>query len=526
MKKKGRIVGIDLGTTNSSVAVWKRGRPCIIPNPLGNLITPSVVRFLENGEVIIGDNAVRARLVDPKNTITGAKRFIGRRFNEVFDIAANMPFDVFPGDNNLAMFWIGGKEYPPQLVSGLVLKALKQAAESYLGAPVSGAVITVPGYFGPAQRQATIEAGEIAGLEVCRLVNEPVAACLAHRHDLKGNLWKVAVLDLGGGTFDVTIIEGAFIEGEHQFEVLGVAGDGFLGGDDFDSQVHSWLVEEIRQHYGLEFLPDTEPDLRVREAAVQVKHELSERDNAKICLPFLGSGRSGVVNVDLVLTRAKFEEICAELFERLAKPCETAMDEAGCKLTDLDHVLMVGGGTRISGVRDTAARVFGRSPRTLVNAQQAVALGAAMEAAVLEGNERNVLLLNVLPHSLGVEIANGVTCVIVEANTTIPTLAKQIFTGCQNGQTSVEIHAVEGESPWVDENYSLGRLVMDGIPPLHGERGIEVKFEVDTGGIPFMSVRDKRTSRENTVTLKGATGLTRADVLALKDFAANINVSF
>jgi molecular chaperone DnaK len=500
-----KIIGIDLGTTNSCAAVMERGIPVVIPTTLGSRITKSVVRFPPTGDPIVGEHAFRTRLVDPQNTITSIKRFIGRRYNEVFDIAQTVPFKVVMGDNNLAMIEARGVEYSPQYISAMILRSLRSSAEDFLQQSVHRAVITVPAYFSDSQREATKEAGRIAGLEVMRIINEPTAAAMADGINKKRDE-TIAVFDLGGGTFDISILE----VGEGVVEVKAVSGDNFLGGDDFDNAIAQWLVEEFARDRDIDLTLDAFAMQLVREAAVKAKCDLSELPQTSIEIPFLPFENRKLDGLSTILTRAKFEEICDELFERLIGPCEIALKEAfGTYSKDkIDKVILVGGATRMANISNIVGKVFGVAPSKSLNPDEAVALGAAVQAGVLSGDKTDILLLDLTPNSLGVESAGDVMTVMIAGNTSIPMRRSEIFSTSLDNQTSVEIHILEGESLSVQENRSLGRFVLEGIGPApRGQPQIEVSFDIDANGILDVSAKDMATGKEQKLTIKAVTGL-------------------
>ena len=491
------VIGIDLGTTNSLVAVMEKGKPTIIPNLLGNYITPSVVRILENGNYIVGENAAKALITDPKNTIAGIKRFIGRRYNEVMDILPTVPFDVVLGRNNFAMVRCHGVDYSPLVISAMILQYLKASAEAYLGGEVSQAVITVPAYFSDSQRHATKDAGKIAGLEVLQIINEPTAASMAYGLDTKHDEI-IIVFDLGGGTFDIDILE----IGDGVFEVLVHKGDGFLGGDDFDNIIIDWILEEIKLEYGVNLSHNVLALQRIREVAKQAKCELSDVSQTQINIPYPIKKDEEFINLELILTRTKFEEICEELFERLIPPLEQALVDERLSSSDIDKVVLVGGATRMKKVSEIIQRVFKTQPSSSVNPDEAVALGAGIQAGVLNGRVKDILLLDTTSHSLGIETEGGVVTKIIPRNRTIPTKKSEVFSTLLDGQTSVEIHVMEGEREFAIDNRTLCRFILDRIPAApRGVPQIEVTFDIDANSMLDVTAKDKGTGREQTVSI-------------------------
>ena len=491
------VIGIDLGTTNSLVAVMEKGKPTIIPNLLGNYITPSVVRILENGNYIVGENAAKALITDPKNTIAGIKRFIGRRYNEVMDILPTVPFDVVLGRNNFAMVRCHGVDYSPLVISAMILQYLKASAEAYLGGEVSQVVITVPAYFSNSQRHATKDAGKIAGLEVLQIINEPTAASMAYGLDTKHDEI-IIVFDLGGGTFDIDILE----IGDGVFEVLVHKGDGFLGGDDFDNIIIDWILEEIKLEYGVNLSHNVLALQRIREVAKQAKCELSDVSQTQINIPYPIKKDEEFINLELILTRTKFEEICEELFESLIPPFEWALVDARLSSSDIDKVVLVGGATRMKKVSEIIQRVFKTQPSSSVNPDEAVALGAGIQAGVLNGRVKDILLLDATSHSLGIETEGGVFTKIIPRNRTIPTKKSEVFSTLLDGQTSVEIHVMEGEREFAIDNRTLCRFILDRIPAApRGVPQIEVTFDIDANSMLDVTAKDKGTGREQTVSI-------------------------
>ena len=502
----GKIIGIDLGTTNSCAAVIEGGTPIVIPTRLGSRMTKSVVRFPPTGDPIVGEHAFRTNLVDPQNTITSIKRFIGRRYNEVFDIAQTVPFKVIIGTNNLAMIEARNREYSPQYISAMILRSLRSSAEDYLRQAVDKAVITVPAYFNDRQREATREAGAIAGLEVMRIIDEPTAAAMVYGLDKKKDE-TIAVFDLGGGTFDIAILE----VGEGVVEVKAVSGDNFLGGDDFDNAIVQWVVEEFERDRNIDLRLHPFAIQLVREAVVQAKCDLSTLLQTSVQVPFVPLENKNIDGFSIVLTRQKFEEICDELFERLIPPCEIALRAGGYAGNKMDEVILVGGATRMAKISEVVKRVFGAQPSKFLNPDEAVALGAAVQGGVLAGDKTDILLLDVTANSLGVETAGGVMTKLIEANTTLPTRKSEIFSTSMDNQTSVEINILQGEGASVLDNRSLGRFHLDGIPrALRGVPQIEVTIDI-YGNIIDVSAKDMATGKEQKLRVKAATGLSDYD---------------
>ncbi|MBI3332405.1 molecular chaperone DnaK [Candidatus Peregrinibacteria bacterium] len=503
-----KIIGIDLGTTNSCVAVIEGGEPTVIPNAEGSRTTPSVVAFKDN-EVLVGVSAKRQAVTNPKRTIFSAKRFIGHRFAEVQKEAKNMPFEVKKGKEDRAVIVVDGKEMLPQEVSAKVLQKLKKDAEAYLGTTVSKAVITVPAYFDDSQRQATKEAGQIAGLEVVRIINEPTAAALAYGLD-KGKSQKIAVYDLGGGTFDVSILE----LGEGVFEVVATNGDTHLGGDDFDQAIIDWMLFEFLKDQGVDLSKDKIAVQRLKEAAEKAKIELSSSTETEINLPFITADASGPKHLTMKLTRAKMEALVASLIERTVKPCEAALKDAKLTKKDIDEVVLVGGMTRMPAVVELVKKLFGKEPHKGVNPDEVVAIGAAIQAGVLGGDiDKDIVLVDVTPLSMGIETLGGIATKLIERNSKIPTSKSQVFSTAADNQTSVEIHVVQGEREMAKGNKSLGRFILDGI--LSAPRGmpqIEVTFDLDTSGILSVKAKDKGTGKEQHITIQGSTGLSKDEV--------------
>jgi len=504
----GKIIGIDLGTTNSCVAVMEAGEPVVIQNSEGGRTTPSVVAFTKDGERLVGQIAKRQAVTNPTNTIYSIKRFMGRRYDEVSREIEEVPYQVIGGKNDVARVKIGDKEYSPQELSAMILQKMKQTAEDYLGQKVTEAVITVPAYFNDSQRQATKEAGEIAGLTVKRIINEPTAASLAYGLDKKKDE-KIAVFDLGGGTFDVSILE----IGDGVFEVKSTNGDTHLGGDDFDQHIIDWLVDEFLKQEGVDLSKDPMALQRLKEAAEKAKCELSTVAQTDINLPFITATNTGPKHLNMTLTRSKFEQLCDDLFQRLIKPCETALRDAGLSMKEIDEIVLVGGSTRTPKVQQIVKDIFGKDPHKGVNPDEVVAIGAAIQGGVLAGDVTDVLLLDVTPLSLGIETLGGVFTKLIEKNTTIPTRKSEIFSTASDSQPSVEIHILHGEREMASGNRTLGRFHLDGIPPApRGVPQIEVTFDIDANGILNVSAKDKATNREQSIRIEASTGLTKDEI--------------
>ena len=513
-----KIIGIDLGTTNSCVSVIEGGEPAVIANAEGNRTTPSVVAF-KDSEVLVGVAAKRQAVTNPKRTIFSAKRFMGHRYSEVEKEAKNMPFEVKKGKEDRAVIVVDGKEMLPQEVSAKVLQKLKKDAEAYLGTTVTKAVITVPAYFDDSQRQATKEAGQIAGLEVVRIINEPTAAALAYGLD-KTKSQKIAVYDLGGGTFDVSILE----LGDGVFEVVSTNGDTHLGGDDFDQVIIDWLLSEFLKDQGVDLSKDKIAIQRLKEAAEKAKIELSSSTETEINLPFITADASGPKHLTIKLTRAKLEALIAHLIEKTVKPCEAALKDAKLSKKDIDEVVLVGGMTRMPAVVELVKKLFGKEPHKGVNPDEVVAIGAAIQAGVLGGDiDKDIVLVDVTPLSMGIETLGGVATKLIERNSKIPTSKSQVFSTAADNQTSVEIHVVQGEREMPKDNKSLGRFILDGI--LSAPRGmpqIEVTFDLDTSGILGVKAKDKGTGKEQHITIQGSTGLSKEEVAKMqKDAEVN-----
>lgn len=510
-----KIIGIDLGTTNSCVAVMENGTPKVIENSEGARTTPSIVAYAEDNEILVGASAKRQAITNPKNTLFAVKRLIGRRFDEDMvqrDIKM-VPYSIVKADNNDAWVEVRGKKIAPPEVSAQVLMKMKKTAEDYLGETVTEAVITVPAYFNDSQRQATKDAGRIAGLEVKRIINEPTAAALAFGLDKKEGDRKIAVYDLGGGTFDISIIEIAEVEGEHQFEVLATNGDTFLGGEDFDSRVMEYLVDEFKKETGIDLKKDMLALQRLKDAAEKTKIELSSSQQTEVNLPYITADASGPKHLAVKITRAKLESLVEDLIERTAGPCRTAIKDAGLTASEIDDVILVGGQTRMPKVQDKVKEIFGKEPRKDVNPDEAVAVGAAIQGGVLKGDVKDVLLLDVTPLSLGIETLGGVMTKLIQKNTTIPTKAQQVFSTADDNQTAVTIHVLQGEREMASGNKSLGQFNLSDIPPApRGMPQIEVTFDIDANGILHVSAKDKATGKENKIKIQASSGLSDAEI--------------
>ena len=512
----GKIIGIDLGTTNSCVAVMEGNEPVVIANDEGRRTTPSIVAFLKNGERKVGDPAKRQAITNPRNTITSVKRFMGRRFDEVTEELTHWSYGVVKGDNNTVRIDIDGRQYTPQEISAMVLQKMKKTAEDYLGTEVTDAVITVPAYFNDAQRQATKEAGEIAGLNVKRIVNEPTAAALAYGLDKKHADQKIAVFDLGGGTFDISVLD----LGDGVFEVKSTNGDTHLGGDDFDKVIMDWLADEFKKEENIDLRKDPMALQRLKEASEKAKVELSSSSETEINLPYITAVDGVPKHLVKKLTRANFEKLADKLFERCLKPCEAALKDAGYSKSQIDEVILVGGSTRIPKVQEIVEQFFGKKPNKGVNPDEVVAVGAAIQGGVLTGEVKDVLLLDVTPLTLGIETLGGVLTPMIPSNTTIPTKKTEVYSTAADNQPGVEIHVLQGERTKAVDNKSLGRFQLSDIPPApRGIPQIEVTFDIDANGLLHVSAKDKGTGKEQKIKIEAGSGLSKEEIERMKNDA-------
>ena len=513
----GKIIGIDLGTTNSCVAVLEGKNPVVIPNSEGRNTTPSIVAFVDGGERKVGDPAKRQAITNPTRTVYSIKRFMGESYDQVTNEISRVPYKVVNNGNNQPRVEIDGRQYTPQEISAMILQKMKKTAEDYLGQSVNEAVITVPAYFNDSQRKATKEAGEVAGLKVLRIVNEPTAAALAYGLDKANGDKRIAVFDLGGGTFDISILE----LGDGVFEVKSTNGDTHLGGDDFDQRIINWLADEFQHDEGVDLRKDPMALQRLKEAAEKAKIELSSSMSTEINLPYIMPVNGVPKHLVKTLTRAKFEQLCDDLIQSTIKPCEQALKDANLSASDIDEVILVGGSTRIPAVQQIVQKFFGKAPSKGVNPDEVVAVGAAIQGGVLSGDVKDVLLLDVVPLSVGIETLGGVMTKLIDANTTIPTRKSEVFSTAVDNQPSVEIHVLQGERPMAKDDKTLGKFHLDGITPApRGVPQIEVTFEIDANGIMNVSAKDKATGKEQSIRIEASSGLSDAEIQKMKDEAA------